>query len=145
MDSARHVIACYLTQELTVQDAIDDMASTHHVIGCRLTQEMTVQNTTADVASTIHQSLHAGAVIYCAFNSSHIPASVELPPPPAGRRWRLVADTALPTPYDFIDADDIPEASRTAAEAMITPLLAGGLLRTSTRPTSHRRSETARL
>jgi hypothetical protein len=62
--------------------------------------------------------------IYCAFNAYHLPAKVVLPNPPDGCAWRLVADTALQPPYDFLDADDIPAQSKAAAEAMLKPQLA---------------------
>ena len=61
--------------------------------------------------------------IYCAFNSYHLPAKVVLPDPPHGHTWKLVSDTALQPPYDFLDADDIPAQSKAAAEAMIKPSL----------------------
>jgi isoamylase len=39
----------------------------------------------------------------------------------------MVADTALMAPYDFLDADDIPAASKAAAEAMIKPQLGSNI------------------
>ena len=62
--------------------------------------------------------------IYCAFNAYHLPAKVVLPNPPDGCAWKMVADTALQPPYDFLDADDIPAQSKAAAEAMLKPQLA---------------------
>ena len=65
--------------------------------------------------------------IYCAFNAHHLPAKVVLPDPPDGCAWRMVADSALQPPYDFLDADDIPAQSKAAAEAMIRPSLASNV------------------
>jgi len=53
---ARHVIGCRLTQDTSIQNALDDVASTidsaRHVIelGCRLTQDTSIQNAFNDVA-----------------------------------------------------------------------------------------------
>jgi isoamylase len=65
--------------------------------------------------------------LYCAFNAHHLPAKVVLPNPPQDCQWRMVADTALMAPYDFLDADDIPAASKAAAEAMIKPQLGSNI------------------
>jgi isoamylase len=62
--------------------------------------------------------------IYCAFNAYHLPAKVVLPNPPQGCAWKLVSDSALQPPYDFLDAEDIPAQSKVAAEAMLKPQLA---------------------
>lgn len=82
------------------------------------------------VAFTV-KSHEAGAenseTIYCAFNAHHLPAKVVLPDPPDGCAWRMVADSALQPPYDFLDADDIPAQSKAAAEAMIRPSLASNV------------------
>jgi isoamylase len=45
--------------------------------------------------------------IYVAFNTSHLPAVVELPER-IGHRWEPVVDTAKPAPYDFL-TDDLPD------------------------------------
>ena len=39
--------------------------------------------------------------IYAAFNMWHEPLTFGLPKLPSGMRWRLVADTARPSPDDF--------------------------------------------
>nr|AAL31015.1 isoamylase precursor [Triticum aestivum] len=49
--------------------------------------------------------------IYVAFNTSHLPAVVELPER-AGRRWEPVVDTGKPAPYDFL-TDDLPDRALT--------------------------------
>jgi isoamylase len=54
--------------------------------------------------------------LYIAFNTSHMAHTLTLPHPGAGRRWRLVMDTALPPPFDM-PADDVPPELRAAAEA----------------------------
>lgn len=58
----------------------------------------------------------ADAPIYVAFNAGHTPAPLLLPPPGAGRAWRLAIDTALPAPYDA-DGPDIPRELRLNAAA----------------------------
>ena len=60
---------------------------------------------------------------YVAFNAHHEPAFVKLPTPPEGQRWKLVLDTALETPFDFVSGDDVAEADLYTAEAMILPSL----------------------
>ena len=40
------------------------MGSARHVMGCRLSREISIQNAFVDVASTIHQSLKLGASVY---------------------------------------------------------------------------------
>jgi len=42
--------------------------------------------------------------IYAAFNMWHEPLKFELPRLPAGMRWRLVIDTAQPSPDDFLES-----------------------------------------
>ena len=66
-------------------------------------------------------------MIYCAFNSHHLPAKVVMPDPPHGHQWKMVSDTALQPPYDFLDADDIPAQAKAAAEAMLKPSLAANI------------------
>ena len=82
------------------------------------------------VAFTL-QSHEKGAenseMIYCAFNAHHLPAKVVMPDPPHGHQWKMVSDTALQPPYDFLDADDIPVQAKAAAEAMLKPSLAANI------------------
>ena len=54
--------------------------------------------------------------LYVAFNVSHLPVTLTLPLPGAGRRWRLVMDTSLPPPFDM-PSDDVPPEQRAAAAA----------------------------
>ncbi|XP_006850946.2 isoamylase 1, chloroplastic [Amborella trichopoda] len=42
--------------------------------------------------------------IYVAFNTSHLPVTIELPERP-GYRWEPLVDTSKPSPYDFLSAD----------------------------------------
>jgi hypothetical protein len=35
-----------------------------------------------------------------------------MPDPPHGHQWKMVSDTALQPPYDFLDADDIPAQAK---------------------------------
>ena len=42
--------------------------------------------------------------IYAAFNMWHEPLLFALPALPSGMRWRLVVDTARPSPDDFLEA-----------------------------------------
>ena len=42
--------------------------------------------------------------IYAAFNMWHEPLAFGLPKLPSGMRWRLVVDTARPSPDDFLEA-----------------------------------------
>jgi isoamylase/glycogen operon protein len=41
--------------------------------------------------------------VYIAFNASHLRTNVQLPPPPAHKKWHRLVDTALDSPYDFLD------------------------------------------
>jgi isoamylase len=67
------------------------------------------------VAFTLQEG-PGGAPLYCAFNTSHLPVTLALPPPGLGRAWRLVMDTALPPPFDM-PAEDVPAELRAAAAA----------------------------
>lgn len=67
------------------------------------------------VAFTLTDS-PGGCPLYVAFNVSHLPVTLSLPPPGTGRRWRLVMDTALPPPFDM-PADDVSADLREAASA----------------------------
>jgi len=49
--------------------------------------------------------------IYVAFNTSHLPVVVGLPPRP-GFRWEPVVDTGKAAPYDFL-TDDLPDRALT--------------------------------
>ena len=60
--------------------------------------------------------------LYIAFNTSHVPLTLSLPQPGAGRRWRLVMDTALPPPFD-LPAEDVSAAERSAAAAQHAAVL----------------------
>jgi len=61
--------------------------------------------------------------LYIAFNSNHLPAQLELPEPPANYRWRLVSDTSISAPFDFLDDDELEPTERAAAEAMVQPAI----------------------
>jgi isoamylase len=53
--------------------------------------------------------------LYVAFNASHTPLALQLPPPGEGRAWRLALDTALPPPWDMPADDCAPELRQAAA------------------------------
>ena len=74
------------------------------------------------VAFTLQDSTESPK-FYVAFNAHHEPAFVKLPNPPEGQQWKLVLDTALETPFDFVSGDDVAEADLYTAEAMILPSL----------------------
>ncbi len=65
---------------------------------------------------------------YIAFNAHFKPAHVELPPPPKGKAWHPLIDTALPSPHDFnenpqaaapITAYTIPAHATLVAQACV--------------------------
>ncbi len=68
------------------------------------------------VAFTLTDGTPGAGMLYVAFNTSHLPVTLTLPPPGAGRRWRLVMDTGLPPPFDM-PAADVPAEQRAAAAA----------------------------
>ena len=74
------------------------------------------------VAFTI-QETPKSSKFYVAFNAHHEPAMLRLPEPPQGQEWRLLLDTALETPFDFISATDVAEEDLYTAQAMISPSL----------------------
>lgn len=74
------------------------------------------------VAFTI-QETPKSSKFYVAFNAHHEPALLRLPEPPEGQEWRLLLDTALETPFDFISANDVAEEDLYTAQAMISPSL----------------------
>ncbi len=41
--------------------------------------------------------------LYIAFNSHFTPVHIQIPNPPAGKKWYRVIDTSLPSPQDFIE------------------------------------------
>lgn len=46
-------------------------------------------------------TLNGPEPLYIAFNAEFQPSHVKLPPPPEGKKWYLVVDTAQPSPHDF--------------------------------------------
>ncbi len=42
-------------------------------------------------------------VFYIAFNAHFEPAHIQLPPPPAGKKWYRIVDTSLPSPNDICE------------------------------------------
>ena len=72
------------------------------------------------VAFTLRESPESPQ-FYVAFNSHHEAAALTLPKLPDGQQWKLILDTALEAPFDFISGDDVAEADLYTAEAMITP------------------------
>lgn len=78
--------------------------------------------------------------LYIAFNASHLAATLTLPNPGEGRRWKLLMDTALPAPFDIV-ATDIPADIREAAEAQHTKTLRSNLYLMADRSTVLLRSE----
>ena len=64
--------------------------------------------------------------LYIAFNAGHLPATLQLPGPGEGRRWRLALDSALPPPFD-LPAEDVSAERREAAEAQHAALAQAGL------------------
>jgi isoamylase len=41
--------------------------------------------------------------LYAAFNAHFEPAKITLPSPPEHKQWRLIINTALPSPHDFVE------------------------------------------
>lgn len=41
--------------------------------------------------------------LYVAFNAQHIPAHIQIPSPPQGKKWYRIVDTSLPSPNDFLE------------------------------------------
>jgi pullulanase/glycogen debranching enzyme len=54
------------------------------------------------VAYTLKDALKE-ACLYIAFNAESIRPSVQLPDPPTHKKWYRVVDTALKSPFDFIE------------------------------------------
>jgi glycogen operon protein len=55
---------------------------------------------------------------YMAFNAWREPLNFILPPPPQGRPWRRVIDTALSSPLDIVGLDEGPQVGPSAAYAV---------------------------
>ncbi len=41
--------------------------------------------------------------LYIAFNANFLPANIQLPPPPKGKKWYRIVDTSLASPDDFCE------------------------------------------
>lgn len=59
------------------------------------------------VAFTMKDS-EAGHYLYVAFNASHNPVTLKLPPPPEGKVWHRIVDTHALPPQDFYEDKDSP-------------------------------------
>lgn len=64
------------------------------------------------IAFTLHDGGRGGGDLYAAFNAHDFPVEVDLPPPPAGKRWARVVDTNLPSPRDFVPGGNSGVAPR---------------------------------
>lgn len=58
------------------------------------------------LAFTLHNSVEMGEDLYAAFNAHSFQVTVTLPQPPAGRTWRRLVDTNLPSPRDWTPLPD---------------------------------------
>ncbi len=56
-----------------------------------------------------HTGREAGRDIYMAFNAWTETLHFRIPPPPQGRPWRRVVDTALASPLDIVGLDEGPQ------------------------------------